>query len=205
MHFRVFPFGLHKAPPTFQRLMGAILNDVGEFAAAYLDDVVIFSSSWQDHLRHLQAVFQRIKDAGLTINPAKCHLVKTETDYLGYVLGNGKIETQVQKIRAIQACPRPMTKKQIKSFLGLVSWYRKFIPHFSIFNKKDKSEGSAVVSTCRKGVWGVETNIERTTDSAKPWFWDSFCSSDWCIGCRGRSCFDAWGKQKKTPSGVSKS
>lgn len=131
MHFRVLPFGLHGAPPTFQRLMDTVLNGLGEFAAAYLDDVVIFSTSWESHLQHLQTVFKRIKDAGLTINPAKCSLVKTETEYLGYVLGNGVIKPQVQKVRAIRSCPLPATKKQIRSFLGLVGWYRKFIPHFS--------------------------------------------------------------------------
>ncbi|XP_073721145.1 uncharacterized protein [Misgurnus anguillicaudatus] len=131
MHFRVLPFGLHGAPATFQRLMDSVLNGVGEFAAAYLDDVVIFSTSWEDHLQHLKVVFQRIKDAGLTINPAKCALVKRETEYLGYVLGRGEIKPQIQKLRAIQSCPLPATKKQIRSFLGLVGWYRKFIPHFS--------------------------------------------------------------------------
>ncbi|XP_052406338.1 uncharacterized protein LOC127952096 [Carassius gibelio] len=131
MHFRVLPFGLHGAPPTFQRLMDTVLDGLGEFAAAYLDDVVIFSTSWESHLHHLQTVFQRIKVAGLTINPAKCSLVKTETEYLGYTLGNGVIKPQVLKVGAIQSCPLPATKKQIRSFLGLVGWYRKFIPHFS--------------------------------------------------------------------------
>ncbi len=92
---------------------------------------MIFSTSWENHLQHLQAVFHRIKDAGLAINPVKCSLVKTETEYLGYVLGNGVIKPQVQKVKAIQSCPLPATKKQIRSFLGLVGWYRKFIPHFS--------------------------------------------------------------------------
>ncbi len=107
--------------------MDTVLNGLGEFAAAFLDDVVIFSTSWENYL---QAVFQRIKDAGLTINPVKYSLVKTETEYLGSVLGNGVIKLQVQKAKAIQSCPLPATKKQIRSFVGLVGWYWKFIPIF---------------------------------------------------------------------------
>lgn len=131
MQFRVLPFGLHGAPSTFQRLMNTVLQDIGDFTAAYLDDVVIFSENWEMHLHHLATVFQRIKNAGLTINPAKCFLAKRETEYLGYVLGNGVIKPQVQKIQAMQTCPFPSTKKQVRSFLGLAGWYRRFIPHFA--------------------------------------------------------------------------
>ncbi len=111
--------------------MNTMLQDLGEFTAAYLDDVVIFSDSWKKHLYHLATVFQRVKEAGLTINPAKCSLAKRETDYLGYVLGNGVIKPQIQKIQAIQSCPLPSTKKQVRSFLGLAGWYRRFIPLFA--------------------------------------------------------------------------
>lgn len=76
-------------------------------------------------------MFQQIKEAGLTINPAKCSLAKRETEYLGYVLGNGVIKPQIQKIQAIQSCPLPSTKKQVRSFLGLAGWYRMFIPLFA--------------------------------------------------------------------------
>lgn len=113
MHFRVLPFGLHGAPPTFWRLMNAVLH---EFIVAYLDDVVIFSDSWKIYLHHLATVFQQIKDAGLTINPAKCSIAKRETEYLGYVLGNGVIKPHIQ---AIQTCPVPSTKK---ADLFLASW-----------------------------------------------------------------------------------
>lgn len=67
MHFRILPFGLHGLPATFQRLMDTVLNGLGEVAAAYLEDVVIFSMTWEDPLQHLKTVFQRIKDARLTI------------------------------------------------------------------------------------------------------------------------------------------
>ncbi len=142
-HFRVLPFGLHGAP--FQRMIDQILQGTEEFAAAYLDDIIIYSKTWEEHLQHLTEVLERIKSAGLTIRPDKCAISKTETTYLGYKLGHGVIRPQVGKIEAIKHAERPTSKKQVRSFLGLVGWYRRFIPHFSAravaltnLTKKDK-------------------------------------------------------------------
>lgn len=130
------PFVLQGAPATFQRLMNNVLRDASEFSAAYLDDVVIFSQSWEEHMSHLQQVLQCIRDAGLTINPLllKCAVAQGEVEYVGYVIGFGKIKPQVGKVEAIQSFPVPTTKKKVKSFLGLVGWYRKFIPHFAEYS-----------------------------------------------------------------------
>lgn len=130
-HFKTMPFGLHGAPPTFQRLMDQVLHGLSDFTSAYLDDVVIFSGTWEEHLKHLKVVLRRIQEAGLTINPGKCALAKKETEYLGYVLGNGVIRPQVGKVQAIKSWSLPKTKKQVRSFLGLVGWYRRFVPNFS--------------------------------------------------------------------------
>ncbi len=129
--FRVLPFGLHGAAATFQRMMDQVLRGTEDYAAAYLDDIIIFSQSWEEHLEHLKEVLTRIKAAGLTIRPDKCALAKPETQYLGFVLGHGVIRPQVGKLEAIKAAGRPETKKQVRAFLGLVGWYRKFIPNFS--------------------------------------------------------------------------
>lgn len=75
-HFKTMPFGLHGAPPTFQRLMDLVLHGLSDFTSAYLDDIVIFSETWEEHLKHLQMVLRRIQEAGLTINPGKCALAK---------------------------------------------------------------------------------------------------------------------------------
>lgn len=101
------------------------------FAAAYLDDVVVFSSSWEEHLDHLQTVLHKLKEAGLTIRPDKCSLARQEVQYLGFVLGKGVIRPQVGKMDAIKLAERPTTKAQVKSFMGLVGWYSRFIPRFS--------------------------------------------------------------------------
>lgn len=80
----VMPFGLHGAPATFQRMMDVLLQGIGRYAAAYLNNLVIFSSIWETHLSHLRSVFQRLRDAGLTAKPAKCQLGMRECIYLGH-------------------------------------------------------------------------------------------------------------------------
>ncbi|KAJ1177696.1 hypothetical protein NDU88_002948 [Pleurodeles waltl] len=129
--FTVLPFGLHGAPATFQRLMDHLLKPFSKFAAAYLDDVVIFSNTWIEHLEHLSQVFDTLATAGLTANPKKCMLGKTDISYLGYIIGDGKLRPQMSKIEAISNAPNPKTKKDLRSFLGLVGYYRRFIPAYS--------------------------------------------------------------------------
>ncbi|XP_028437739.1 uncharacterized protein LOC114558153 [Perca flavescens] len=129
--FTVLPFGLHGAPATFQRLMDQVLCDFTGFASAYLDDIVIYSNTWKEHLEHLQAVLDCLHSAGLTINPSKCVFAAAETAYLGHIIGNGVIRPQVNKIQAIESCPLPQTKKPLRSFLGMAGFYHRFIPQFS--------------------------------------------------------------------------
>ncbi|KAL3997082.1 hypothetical protein ACER0C_009738 [Sarotherodon galilaeus] len=129
--FTVMPFGLHGAPATFQRLMDKLLQGCDPYSAAYLDDVVIFSNTWEEHLQHLAEVLGRIHKAGLTLNPSKCEWARQETHYLGYQVGRGEVRPQMDKVEAIQNFPRPRTKKEVRSFLGLVGWYRRFVPQFA--------------------------------------------------------------------------
>ncbi len=129
--FTVMPFGLHGAAATFQRTMDCVLRGTEDFAAAYIDDVVVYSSTWEDHMEHLSDVFSRIHGAGLVVNATKCYLAKPEVSYLGYVLGGWVIKPQMDKVEAVRSCPPPTTKKRVRSFLGLVGWYRRFISNFS--------------------------------------------------------------------------
>ncbi|KAF4074727.1 hypothetical protein AMELA_G00242570, partial [Ameiurus melas] len=110
--YRVLPFGLHGAPATFQRLMDIVLRPHRSFAAAYLDDVVIHSSTWSDHLFHLGEVLKGLREAGLTANPKKCHLGLTEVQYLGYRIGRGMLKPQAEKVEVVKGYPRPTSKKQ---------------------------------------------------------------------------------------------
>lgn len=90
-HFVVMPFGLVGAPAVFQRLMNTLLTDCGSFASAYMDDVVVFSRTWDDHLQHLEMVFKTLQEAGLTVKRAKCQLGKKQCVYLGHVVGQGHV------------------------------------------------------------------------------------------------------------------
>jgi len=97
-YWQVLPFGLEGAPATFQRLM----EGVWDYAGPYLDDVVVFNKTWEDHLIHVQDILQRIKDAGLTINPFKCAFAQSQVEYLGFVIGSGSVRPQVGKLHVPQ-------------------------------------------------------------------------------------------------------
>ncbi len=114
--YRVLPFGLHGAPATFQRLMDVILRPHQEYAAAYLDDVVIHSESWEAHLERLRRVLMQLRRAGLKANPRKCHLGLAEAKYLGYKIGRGLIMPQERKVEAVRKFPRPTNKTQVRAF-----------------------------------------------------------------------------------------
>ncbi|CAM5157917.1 unnamed protein product [Eretmochelys imbricata] len=129
--FNVLPFGLRNAPATFQRLVDGLLAGLGEYAVAYLDDVAIFSDSWAEHLEHLQKVFERIREAGLTVKAKKCQIGLNRVTYRGHQVGQGTISPLQAKVDAIQKWPVPKPKKQVQSFLGLAGYYRRFVPQYS--------------------------------------------------------------------------
>ncbi len=152
--YRVLPFGLHGAPATFQRMMDILLRPHQSYAAAYLDDVVVHSESWEEHLAQLRRVLLELRRAGLTANPRKCHLALFEARYLGFQVGRGLIRRQEKKVTAILSAPQPTTKTQVRAFLGLAGYYRCFIPNFS-------SLASPLTDLTRKGQpekvpWGPE-------------------------------------------------
>ena len=130
-HYKVLPFGVHGAPATFQRLMDRVLRPHRAYAAAYIDDIVIHSGSWEDHLERLTAVLQSLRRAGLTANPAKCRLGLEEANYLGHTVGRGCVKPQEDKVASIRTWPQPTTKRQVRTFLGLVGYYRQFVPRFA--------------------------------------------------------------------------
>lgn len=111
--FTVLPFGLHGAPATFQRLMNTILREYPGFSSAYLDDIVVFSPSWKEHLQHLQTIMQTLQKANLHVNSKKTRVAFQKVKYLGYVLGHGLITPQTEKVRAIVDTPFPKTKKEV--------------------------------------------------------------------------------------------
>ena len=129
--FRMMPFGLSGAPATFQRLMDRVLRGLESYSAAYLDDVVIHSTSWKEHLMHIRAVLDRLRKAGLTAKPRKCQFGMQQCSYLGHIVGNGVVQPELAKLQAVEAFPTPTSKRQVRTFLGLTGYYRKFIPNYA--------------------------------------------------------------------------
>lgn len=124
-------FGLKNAPYCFSSLMDRVLNGLSEFALPYLDDVAIFSNSWEEHIEHLRVVLNRLKEAGLTAKPAKCHLGCSEVSYLGHVVGRGRRRPSEIKVAAVMNYPRPTSKSEIRAFLGLAGYYQHYVPNYS--------------------------------------------------------------------------
>ena len=124
------PFGLAQAPAYFQKLMTGILKDFN-FAIAYLNDIIIFSKTAQEHLSHIRMVFENLKSANLSMKKSKCNFFSKEIQYLGHILSATGIRPSPSKTHAIQHMQPPTTPKQVQAFLGLVRYYRKFIKEFA--------------------------------------------------------------------------
>ena len=130
--FRILPFGLCNAPATFERLMETVLSGLHWKALlVYLDDVIVFGNSFEDHLRHLSEVFERFREAKLKLHPKKCHLFRREVSFLGHIVSRDGVKTDPNKISAVKEWPVPTSKKQLQSFLGLCSYYRRFVRGFA--------------------------------------------------------------------------
>lgn len=126
------PFGLKNSPSTFQRLMNSVLRDlINKICVVYLDDILIFSTSLQEHIDSIRQVFNRLEKAGLKIQVDKCNFLKKETEYLGHILTSEGVKPNPLKIKTIQSLIIPTTQKQIKSFLGITGFYRKFIKDYA--------------------------------------------------------------------------
>ena len=124
LQFTRMPFGLKGAPATFQRLVDRVLQGLEEISSAYIDDIIMFSKSWADHVRHLQAVFGRLKGAGLTAKASKCHFGVTACSYLGFVVGGGLVKPEPSKVQTVLNFPTPTDKTGVRAFLGLTGYYK---------------------------------------------------------------------------------
>ncbi|MCG7876478.1 MAG: DDE-type integrase/transposase/recombinase [Candidatus Thiodiazotropha taylori] len=129
--FNVMPFGLSNAPAIFQELMAVVLQGLGHFATAYLDDILIFSETLEKHLSHLEAVFDRLCQHGLKLKLKKCSFLQSETHYLGFIINSRGISPDPLKVEAIRSLPTPTCVREVRSFIGMSSYYRRFIPNFS--------------------------------------------------------------------------
>jgi transposase InsO family protein len=129
--WRYMAFGLRNAPATFSRLVTKVFKGLENFCEAYLDDVMVFSKSWLNHVEHLGQVFERVREANLTLNLRKCEFANAKLDFLGHSLSLNTVQPRQQKVNALLSFPPPRNKKQVQSLLGLAGYYRKFLPHYA--------------------------------------------------------------------------
>ena len=162
------PMGLCNSPATFQRLMQHIFNDlVFQILLIYLDDLIIYSSTLEEHLERLERTFMRLKEHGLKLKGNKCHFFKEEVNYLGYVISAKGVATDKGKIEVVEKWPQPQTVKDLRSFLGFSSYYRRFVPKFAHIAKPLYT----LIGVC---------NREKTTQKSNKQIqqsWDENCSA----------------------------
>ena len=129
--FRRMPFGLCNAPATFQRLMEKVLAGLQwEIAVLYIDDIVVFGSSVPEHLERLEVIFGRLRQAGLKLKPSKCALLRRKVEFLGHIVSADGVEADPAKIEKVQNWPQPQNLHEVRAFIGLCAYYRRFVRGF---------------------------------------------------------------------------
>ena len=137
--FRVMSFRLTNAPLVFQRLMTYVLMGLNpgcvegglDYVAVYLDDVLIFSRTLENHFKHLKLVIARLQGAGPKLKPSKCHFIREDVEYLGHILTPDGLKPAPKLTTAVADFPVPQNVREVRQFLGLSSYYRRFIPQFA--------------------------------------------------------------------------
>lgn len=152
-NFKVMPFGLKSAPTTFQRMMSqeVLTGYLHKFCMVYLDDIVIYSKTYLEHLEHLRLVLERLQNHTLTCNPEKCRFAVNSLEYLGHVVGAQGNSAQPKHLLNVQESAAPKTKRQLQSFLGTCNWLREYIPHFA----EIAAPLTDLLSTKKKFTWGT--------------------------------------------------
>lgn len=129
--FNYMPFGLVNSPASFSRMMRKVLEGMAGKLVNLIDDILIYSVTWEEHIETIQEVLARLEESGLTARPSKCYFGFPELEFLGHQVGGGELSTVLGKVQALVAAPRPVTVTQVRSFLGLAGYYRKFVPNFA--------------------------------------------------------------------------
>lgn len=130
--FNVMPFGLCNAPATFQRLMDLVLAGVQwTQCLVYLDDVIVIGRDFEEHLHNLSVVLQKLKEAGLRLKPRKCSFCRESVSYLGHIVSREGVSTDPEKTAKVTSWPTPTSVQAVQQFLGLASYYRRFVRNFA--------------------------------------------------------------------------
>ena len=139
--YLVMPFGLCNAPATFQRIMNTILRDgLDKFVLVFLDDILIFSRTKEEHEQHIRQILERLRTEKFFGRLKKCDFFKTEVEYLGFDVGAYGIKPSLSKVQAVADWPVPTSVKDVRSFLGLASFYQKI--HSILFRDRSTIDRS---------------------------------------------------------------
>ena len=133
-HFEylVLPFGLSNAPAIFQRLINDVLRDlINVFVVVYLDDILVYSKSPEEHVKHVRIVLQRLLENRLFVKAEKCVFHTESVEFLGHVVEKGRVSSDPKKVQAVTEWPTPQSRAELQRFLGFANFYRKFIRNYS--------------------------------------------------------------------------
>jgi len=125
--FSRMPFGVRNAPAVFQQLMDEVLREESSLCSPYMDNIVVYSDNWEEHLKHIRVVLGRLKEAGLTANPKKCYWGGSTIEFLGHHVGGGRMALPAHRAEALSQYTRPTTKKGLRAFLGSIGFYRRYV------------------------------------------------------------------------------
>lgn len=126
------PFGLKNAPGIFQRVMDDVLREyIGKICHVYIDDIIIFGETFQEHMKNLETILETLKSANFRIQPDKSEFLKKEVEFLGFIVSHNGLKPNCKKIEAIQNYPQPKKLKELRMFLGLSGYYRRFIKDYA--------------------------------------------------------------------------
>ena len=130
--YNTLPMGITNAAPTFQKNMELMLSGMLWICCiVYIDDIIVYSNSFEEHLKHLEEVFKRLRRCNMVIKPEKCHLVRQQVQYLGHIVGNGIVTPTDENIKKIKEMRVPETLEEVRKFTMMANFYRRFIPKFA--------------------------------------------------------------------------
>ena len=210
--FNVMPFGLTNAPATFQRLMECVLSGLTlSECLIYLDDIIIFSATFSEHVARLRNVLQRLRNANLKLKPSKCCFAQSSVKYLGHIVSRKGVHADPEKVEAVFNYPSPKDLKELNHFLGLTSYYRRFIEGYAkiavpLHKLRQKGNNFCWNDNCEKAFIELKSRLMNSPILSYPDFSLPFVlstdASDAAVGAvlsqvkEGRECVVAyWSRQ----------